>query len=374
MKPLDSVARNVLLVLRNKRTALDADGKKVDAINWMASMLFNPEKASKLKSFLVDHDGLLGLMGRKLSVDGKYYSFNDLEPHFEQIHKGAIEAGEKEQEMRDSYDQNVIDLYRSIQLYRKVKHTLVLSTPVTDSEMLGNLELSNIFYDPKIDADQTSEFIRFRELTGSLAANPDSIRMGSNEFAKVVYMLDHYSRSNIWSEFFPIPPELGDENKKWRKIGESMVGEEPMDSIEKRNLDPARFSAILRDLVQSDPEILKQQIVQLQASNKLDPSVLFATQYAEAIKLRRGVDPVLKLYEELRLAYSEQNDPEVQRDAFVKQVGEETQELDDDFLTALEHGMPPAGGMGMGIDRLVIFLTNAANIRDTILFPTLRPN
>ena len=46
----------------------------------------------------------------------------------------------------------------------------------------------------------------------------------------------------------------------------------------------------------------------------------------------------------------------VQRDAFMKQV-EETQELDDDFLLALEHGMPPAGGMGMGIDRLVIFLT-----------------
>ncbi len=77
--------------------------------------------------------------------------------------------------------------------------------------------------------------------------------------------------------------------------------------------------------------------------------------------------------QEIAPAYSEQNDPEVQREAFMRQVGEETQELDEDFLTALEHGMPPAGGMGMGIDRLVIFLTNAANIRDTILFPTLRP-
>ena len=77
--------------------------------------------------------------------------------------------------------------------------------------------------------------------------------------------------------------------------------------------------------------------------------------------------------QEIAPAYSEQNDPLVQRQAFLRQVGEETQELDEDFLTALEHGMPPAGGMGMGIDRLVIFLTNAANIRDTILFPTLRP-
>jgi len=78
--------------------------------------------------------------------------------------------------------------------------------------------------------------------------------------------------------------------------------------------------------------------------------------------------------QEIAPAYSEQNDPAVQRDAFMKQVGEETQELDDDFLQALEHGMPPAGGMGLGIDRLVIFLTKAANIRDTILFPTLRPS
>ena len=96
-------------------------------------------------------------------------------------------------------------------------------------------------------------------------------------------------------------------------------------------------------------------------------------------KITQGDPSTIDVFElcingqEIAPAYSEQNDPAVQRDAFLKQVGEETQELDDDFLLALEHGMPPAGGMGMGIDRLVIFLTRAANIRDTILFPTLRP-
>ncbi|MFM1850888.1 MAG: hypothetical protein RIS54_572 [Verrucomicrobiota bacterium] len=75
---------------------------------------------------------------------------------------------------------------------------------------------------------------------------------------------------------------------------------------------------------------------------------------------------------EIAPAYSEQNDPDVQRQMFEAQAGEETQKIDHDFLLALEHGMPPAGGMGIGIDRLCILLTGAESIRDVILFPQLR--
>lgn len=77
--------------------------------------------------------------------------------------------------------------------------------------------------------------------------------------------------------------------------------------------------------------------------------------------------------QEIAPAYSEQNDPFVQRHQLEVQAGEETQKLDEDFLLALEHGMPPAGGMGVGIDRLVIMLTGVASIRDVILFPSLKP-
>ena len=75
---------------------------------------------------------------------------------------------------------------------------------------------------------------------------------------------------------------------------------------------------------------------------------------------------------EIAPAYSEQNDPDVQRQMFEAQAGEEKQNIDQDFLLALEHGMPPAGGMGIGIDRLCILLTGAESIRDVILYPQLR--
>jgi lysyl-tRNA synthetase class 2 len=79
---------------------------------------------------------------------------------------------------------------------------------------------------------------------------------------------------------------------------------------------------------------------------------------------------------ELANAYTELNDPEVQEENFRIQLrGQEDTmaTMDSDFITALKYGMPPAGGLGIGIDRLVMVLTGAASIRDVVLFPLLKP-
>jgi lysyl-tRNA synthetase class 2 len=81
---------------------------------------------------------------------------------------------------------------------------------------------------------------------------------------------------------------------------------------------------------------------------------------------------------EIANAYTELNDPDLQEQLFKTQLAGQNEEdsmakMDQDFIRALRHGMPPAGGLGIGIDRLVMLLTNSQTIRDVILFPLLRP-
>jgi lysyl-tRNA synthetase class 2 len=105
---------------------------------------------------------------------------------------------------------------------------------------------------------------------------------------------------------------------------------------------------------------LPKELVPLAKQNAEDPTVV------DVYELIIGG-------QEISPGYSELNDPIVQRQRLMEQVGAEVHKIDEDFLTALEHGMPPAGGLGLGVDRLAMLLTGADSIRDVILFPLMRP-
>ncbi len=145
------------------------------------------------------------------------------------------------------------------------------------------------------------------------------------------------------------------------------TGKKQWDKI--RELSPAeQLVSVYEKLIEStliDPCFVTQVpsvIIPLAKKNAADP--FFADVYELAIN-----------GQEISPGYTELNDSDVQAENFRHQVGdkEEQQKTDEDFLTALKYGMPPAGGLGLGIDRLVMMLTGAESIRDVILFPLMKP-
>jgi lysyl-tRNA synthetase class 2 len=129
-----------------------------------------------------------------------------------------------------------------------------------------------------------------------------------------------------------------------------------------------------------DFEVIQQVFEKLVEEQTFDPC--FVTRVASELVPLAKVTPggkTVEVYEliingqEISPGYSELNDPDVQRQRLEHQAGgEEEQKVDYDFIETLEHGMPPAGGIGIGIDRLVMMLTGAPTIRDVVLFPLLK--
>jgi len=163
---------------------------------------------------------------------------------------------------------------------------------------------------------------------------------------------------------------------------------------EHAGVDPADHGAIAKlatsigmDTAGRHPDVVKNDVFEEKVEDALQGPI-FVTDYPSSIcpltKRKRDNPAIAERFElfihgmELANAYTELNDPDLQEELFRTQLAGQSEEdsmakMDTDFIRALRHGMPPAGGLGIGIDRLVMLLTNTHSIRDVILFPLLRP-
>jgi lysyl-tRNA synthetase class 2 len=160
------------------------------------------------------------------------------------------------------------------------------------------------------------------------------------------------------------------------------------------NIDPLDAAAVAStartlglETAGKHPDVIKSEVFETAVEKALTGPV-FVLDYPAAIcpltKRKKDNPAVAERFElivagmELANAYTELNDPDLQEQLFQTQLAglaeeESMAKMDHDFIRALRHGMPPAGGLGLGIDRLVMLLTNSHSIRDVILFPLLRP-
>jgi lysyl-tRNA synthetase class 2 len=148
---------------------------------------------------------------------------------------------------------------------------------------------------------------------------------------------------------------------------------------------------MVRRGIQFDPSKERGKLIDELISTFVDPQMIqptilydYPVELSPLAKKKQGDERVVERFEayaggmEIANAFTELNDPLDQRQRFLKQMedraagDEEAPKMDEDFLLAMEHGMPPTGGLGVGIDRLVMLLTNQQSIREVILFPALR--
>jgi lysyl-tRNA synthetase class 2 len=223
------------------------------------------------------------------------------------------------------------------------------------------LEVYTAYADYKDMMDLTREMFTF--IAGEIFGKNELVYQGKRVDLSA---WEEVSFAKVMKERFGINPQ--DRLEEWlKKLKEKNIA-----------VEPDNTSQVSRSLVVN----LIADLITPQSDHPVFVTDLF-TELCPLAKTRRDNPLLTERFElficgiELANAYSELNDPQEQKsrlEAELKDMpAEENKNIDEDFITALEHGMPPAGGLGIGIDRLVMLFTDQPSIRDVILFPLLRP-
>ncbi len=181
------------------------------------------------------------------------------------------------------------------------------------------------------------------------------------EVTKTINLARPWRRESYKNLLKGVDPQWWDYTPEQRKARAAELGVEIGANFEDYEVTQHVFERLV-EAVQMDPLYVThcpKQLVPLAKQNAEDDSVV-------------DVYELVINGQEISPGYSELNDPIVQRARLEEQAGEEIQKIDEDFISALEYGMPPAGGIGIGIDRLIMMLTGAESIRDVVFFPQLK--
>ena len=161
VKPLDSIARNSLLVIRSQQSFRDFE-RTVSADEWLLDMLFRPQIANQQPVFVINDPDVLGLIGIKQTSD-RYFSFATLSPHLEDIQKQAEAAQPIDAKQRSRYQSAIVNLFDRIYLYYRLQHTLQIPEVGTLTEEIAARGQP----DAVARQDSMAQLSVFRELAGS---------------------------------------------------------------------------------------------------------------------------------------------------------------------------------------------------------------
>ncbi len=221
IKPLDTVARNSLLIIHGRQTIYLQHGATLSAIEWLTELLMNAGQADEREIFVIRNPDTLAALGWGVDA-GKYFSFRQLFPHLQEIEQQAELAQKVDGQLRSPFQRDIVKLYERVVLYHRLKNSL---------QVAGTDDFQN----------------EIEELLKTVRPSPTPMDSGISSDA-----LERYAFLAETGYFFPIPPVPPQmDPQQWRKMGESILN-----FVTAGNLHPAvkAYAAMASAYTMGDPE------------------------------------------------------------------------------------------------------------------------